>query len=65
MIPGAICTNCVFFSPARVRNNANPRGQCRRHAPLLDFQGDHPQTLWPMVREDQWCGEHATVEEAA
>lgn len=59
------CATCVFFSPHQPNWTDRPtgRGQCRRHAPVLDKEADgRLRTLWPMVHEDNYCGEHAEVE---
>jgi hypothetical protein len=59
------CINCRFYD----RRHAKPLdgkaplwGQCRRHAPQLN---PNPLTskayvvegIWPLVRDDDWCGE--------
>lgn len=61
MIPGAFCSGCVFFAPNQ-HNLARGGGQCRRHAPLLDRADDRVRTIWPLVWDDHWCGEHSTVD---
>lgn len=48
------CTGCVFF--VRVRD-FDKRGQCRRHAPILDAAGQSPKTMWPMTFVDNFCGD--------
>ena len=61
MIPGAHCSTCVFFSPPPFQSRGERRfGQCRRHAPLIDIDAERgPRTIWPMVGETAWCGEHS------
>lgn len=62
MIPGAFCSTCVFFSPGRPTMRDRVSGQCRRHAPILDQSELRLRTIWPLVMDDSWCGEHATVD---
>lgn len=65
MIPGISCATCVFFSPPPFQSRfagQQASGQCRRHAPALDFNERGPRTLWPLVRADAWCGEHSTID---
>lgn len=52
------CVTCAWFSPAQ-QSYAAGSGQCRRRAPLLEQTERGPRTIWPLVRETQWCGEHA------
>ena len=59
------CVNCQFYD----RRNAKPNegrtpvmwGQCRRHSPQLSPAGAQKTYLvegvWPLVRDDDWCGE--------
>jgi hypothetical protein len=59
------CVNCQFYD----RRNARPNdgrapvmwGQCRRHSPHLSPVGGKKAYLvegvWPLVRDDDWCGE--------
>ncbi|MFB0874562.1 MULTISPECIES: hypothetical protein [unclassified Sphingobium] len=59
------CATCLFFSPPHVQRGFDgrpARGQCRRHAPLLDQSDAHFRTIWPLVYADNYCGEHATWE---
>lgn len=58
MIPGAQCGTCVFFS----RNPREPDigGQCRHSAPRLTRDGNGTlRSMWPMVKAEWWCGDHA------
>jgi hypothetical protein len=63
------CINCRFYD----RRHAKPLdgkaplwGQCRRHAPQLN---PNPLTakayvvegIWPLVRDDDWCGEWKVI----
>ncbi len=56
------CATCAFFSPSTA-TYARGSGQCRRHAPLLEQTERGPRTTWPLVRDTNWCGEHAVWEE--
>ncbi len=60
------CLNCQFYD----RRNARPTdgraamwGQCRRHSPHLNPAGAASaksylvEGVWPLVRDDDWCGE--------
>jgi hypothetical protein len=59
------CVNCQYYD----RRNARPNdgrspvmwGQCRRHSPHLSPAGAQKTYLvegvWPLVRDDDWCGE--------
>lgn len=57
------CVNCQFYD----RRNARPAdgratmwGQCRRDAPHLNpttAKSYLVEGVWPMVRDDDWCGE--------
>ena len=57
------CLNCQFYD----RRNARPTdgkatmwGQCRRHSPHLNpatAKSYHVEGVWPLVRDDDWCGE--------
>ncbi|MEP6941826.1 MAG: hypothetical protein ABI981_02755 [Betaproteobacteria bacterium] len=59
------CVNCQFYD----RRNARPNdgrapvmwGQCRRHSPHLSPVAGKKAYLvegvWPLVRDDDWCGE--------
>lgn len=65
MIPGVICATCIYFSPPPFQSRhagQRPMGQCRRLAPLLDQSDGRLRTIWPLVNENQWCGEHSTIE---
>jgi hypothetical protein len=48
---------CIFFSPHP--SNAIAKGQCRLGGPTLDMAPTGPRTIWPLVRKDDFCGEHA------
>jgi hypothetical protein len=65
MMPLFSCATCVFFAPHRPNWTDQPtgRGQCRAHAPVLDKTDEgRIRTLWPMVHEDNYCGDHAEVD---
>jgi hypothetical protein len=57
------CLNCQFYD----RRNARPTdgravmwGQCRRHSPHLNpvtAKGHLVEGVWPLIRDDDWCGE--------
>ena len=57
------CVNCQYYD----RRNAKPTdgkaplwGQCRRHAPHFNpvtAKAYVVEGVWPLVRDDDWCGE--------
>ena len=57
------CLKCQFYD----RRNARPAdgraamwGQCRRHSPHLNplsAKSYLVEGVWPLVRDDDWCGE--------
>jgi len=59
---GVSCSTCIFLS--RGNRAGNKGGQCRKNAPVLFIrEGKMPSAIWPLVYDDWWCGEHATLEE--
>jgi hypothetical protein len=44
------CRICMYFVEKEEPSFGKPVGRCRRHAPTL--QG------WPVMFEDDWCGDH-------
>jgi len=64
------CVNCQYYD----RHSARPSdgkaqvmwGQCRRHSPHLNPLGPSSKKahmvegVWPLVRDDDWCGEWRT-----
>lgn len=62
MITGANCKGCCFYSP---HPTMPQRGQCRHGSPKVDFQkldtGEkRTRTVWPLVKDWDWCGQHGT-----
>lgn len=57
------CGNCVFADLTIIQmENENsgeldptPHAVCRRYPPQMD----HGQTLFPLVHDEDWCGEWA------
>ena len=57
----ASCSTCRFFEPG------DPDGECRRHAPRVQFERNYnipkkqwlrsAYAIWPLVDLDDWCGE--------
>jgi hypothetical protein len=57
------CLNCQFYD----RRNGRPTdgraamwGQCRRHSPHLNplsAKSYLVEGVWPLIRDDDWCGE--------
>ena len=65
------CVDCQYYD----RRNAKPNdgkatmwGQCRRHSPHLNpvtAKAYVVEGVWPLVRDDDWCGEWRTLTRAA
>jgi len=63
-----LCTNCLFgekMEGAEVVTSSRSRawGECRKEAPAVlavrvEGRGDMMRTVFPVVTEDQWCGEY-------
>jgi len=49
------CADCVYY---KHKANDLAFGDCRRHAPRPDQST--PDTFWPIVSRDDWCGEFRT-----
>ena len=51
------CSTCSFWVALPV---GAPDGQCHRHSPLVTG-GLHceVETVWPVTRPENWCGDHA------
>lgn len=65
MIAGADCVSCVLWEMVpELKAGGRRLGECRARGPSLTMKSDGRfATKWPMTREDQWCGEHATTVE--
>ena len=65
------CINCQYYD----RRHAKPLdgkaplwGQCRRHAPHLNpvtAKAYVIEGVWPLVRDDDWCGEYEILTRVA
>jgi hypothetical protein len=67
VIPGVNCMGCAFWNalPAK-HGRPETRGQCRARAPnLVTTPQGQIFTSWPLTKEDDWCGDHSTIEEEA
>ena len=57
------CVNCQYYDRRRARptdGKAPMWGQCRKHSPHLNpvtAKAYVVEGVWPMVRDDDWCGE--------
>lgn len=57
------CVNCQYYDRRRARptdGKAPMWGQCRRHSPHLNpvtAKAYVVEGVWPLVRDDDWCGE--------
>lgn len=55
-----VCANCLFFEALQSDEEddlGGEYGQCRRAPPVLVEPGAM-NGVWPVIREDNWCGEH-------
>lgn len=57
------CVNCQYYDRRRARptdGKAPMWGQCRKHSPHLNpltAKAYVVEGVWPLVRDDDWCGE--------
>ncbi|WP_305096463.1 hypothetical protein [Croceibacterium aestuarii] len=66
MIPNAECGTCAFWNLAPLVKRADgiAVGECRGLAPKLIQTADMRQhASFPLMRQGEWCGEHATIAE--
>jgi hypothetical protein len=54
---GMRCKTCMWFAPKETDRSGSPLGRCRRHAPTMNG--------YPVVFEDDWCGDHKLDENKA
>src|SRR3954453_10327559 len=60
------CVKCHFYDRKNARagdNRTTLWGQCRRHSPQLNPLNTKSYAIegvWPIVRDDDWCGEWRT-----
>ena len=69
-MPDEKCENCRFFNDQRPSeagggSRAELYGYCRRQPPSViqqtlvgANQASMPQTAWPIVGKEDWCGEY-------
>jgi len=53
------CADCRFYDAPEAGYEHDPRGSCRRHAPLPRAIDEKIVTAWPLVLPSDWCGEFA------
>ncbi len=58
------CWGCYFFFQLMSR----PGGECHRFPPVpvnqpIEGVPNNVESVWPIVRETAWCGEHKKKEE--
>ena len=64
-----ICKNCMYFTFDFIKqyqtNEEDKRFQCRRNAPqiLCGSGTGWSGQLFPIVRENDWCGQYEVAEE--
>ena len=62
------CLSCQFFDRRNARatdGRAAMWGQCRRHSPHLNplsVKSYLVEGVWPLIRDDDWCGEWAPMQ---
>ena len=62
-IGAARCTTCHWWKDTIVYAADGAKlGQCRRRAPVAMEINGRAATRYPMVREDDMCGDHAAVD---
>jgi hypothetical protein len=65
------CINCQYYDRRHARpldGKAPLWGQCRRHAPHLNpvtAKAYVIEGVWPLVRDDDWCGEYEILSRVA
>jgi hypothetical protein len=65
------CVNCQYYDRKRagpVDGKAPMWGQCRRHSPHLNpvtAKAYVVEGVWPLVRDDDWCGEWRVLSRTA
>lgn len=53
------CQTCIYWMAV------GTFGQCRRNPPAIILTPEGARARWPQTNQTDWCGEHATVEEAS
>ncbi|WP_055664953.1 hypothetical protein [Jannaschia seosinensis] len=52
------CQSCTFFDEHHGnQNQVDEAGLCRYNPPIQQPEAD-VRGLWPVVKEDDWCGHH-------
>ena len=51
-----ICVNCEYFCRRKITEALAVIGECRRNSPKPS-DNENCAAYWPMVLEDDWCGE--------
>ena len=58
-----VCAHCKYADPY-LNDNLN---FCRKNAPFGELSCEHvpshPGFVWPLVKDDDWCGEFAPHED--
>ena len=55
------CVQCLFFSPYPGPRDSKEKnaGQCRWRPPVVIMEdGVGPEVIWPLVFEDDFCGQY-------
>ena len=53
------CETCIFW--VAHADPLKPLGQCRRWPPSLQLIATGLRSFWPLLRPNDWCGEHSTL----
>ena len=56
-----LCKTCLYFTSYKGPRDSNEKdaGQCRWRPPILIMEdGVGPEVIWPLVFEDDFCGQY-------
>lgn len=53
-LPQPSCDQCMYF----LQELDERYGECRRYAPRTVLTIDQTETWWPVVKDEDWCGEY-------
>lgn len=58
-LPERCCASCMFFRPNASESGvmAEPGGDCHRMPPQVMNDGEDLYSVWPMVLDEDSCGE--------
>lgn len=60
------CSNCVYMDVTIIQfedvDGETPHSICRRFPPQMIAIEESASTYWPLVHDEEWCGEWAQSE---